>query len=106
MFLPFKPSSSRIRRFLERQARRSVSYEEVGQTRSAAPAGYVCDHNRICLGKGEALFNAAVAAIESWRMFPGSWVEAHADSRPIATGTNVAVVAKAYGAWSMISCRV
>lgn len=106
MFSPFKPSAASIRRFLERQARRSFSYEEVRQTRSTPPAGYVCDHNRVCLGIGETIFNAAVAALESWRMFPGEWVEAHADHAPIATGTNVAVVAKEYGVWSMLACRV
>ena len=52
------------------------------------------------------MFAAAVDALETWRMFPGGWVDPHAGPRPAEVGRNVAVVAKGCGLWSMWACRV
>lgn len=100
------PSDEMIRAFLRQQAAASFSYPEVGHTRYTPPAGYVVDHNRICLGKGEACFNAACDAIRAWRMFSLSWVTLCWPSAPIAPGTDVAVLARWGPLWWLNACRI
>jgi uncharacterized protein (UPF0548 family) len=114
MFFFAKPSEDFIRRFVESQRHLPFGYAEVGATKnipaSLPPAGYAVDHNRICLGKGEAVFNAAVAALRNWKMFDIGWVElccpkAPPDA-PVVAGTTVGVLVHHFGFWSLHPARI
>lgn len=102
----YQPSSETIRAFLRQQADVSFSYPEVGHSRHTPPAGYVVDHNRICLGEGEACFNAARDALHAWRMFPTGWVKLCWPTAPIAPGTDVAILAHWGALWWLNACRI
>ena len=101
-----KPTPPEIQAFLARQRDRSFSHPHVGATRHAPPAGWVVDHNRICLGRGPAVWDAARAAIRSWQMFRIGWVEIQGADAPLAPGLDVAPLAHAFGAWFLNACRV
>ena len=112
-----EPSPDAVRAFLDRQAAEPLSYPSVGATRREpvpAPPGFDLDHNRVRLGEGRAVFEAARAALERWEMFPAPWVriepgfrvDAEAGPPPIRQGTVVAVVARALGLWWPSAARV
>ncbi len=68
--------------------------------------GYVVDHNRVLLGRGEETFARAVDALRGWRMFDVGWVRICWPSTPIQVGEAAAVLGKHYGFWSLNACRV
>lgn len=106
MFRFTRPSATQIQQILALQQDLPFSYAEVGATRDAPPAGYAVDHNRICLGQGEAVFNAAVAAMRNWTMFSLGWVELCWPDAPIEVGTTVAVLVRHFGFWSLHLARI
>ncbi len=108
MFSIFKPTNEMIESALSGQSREDFSYDFVGATRemTAAPQGYDCDHNRICLGKGEAVFTAALAALRRWEMFHLGWVEMIDPAAPIIPGTSVVMQARCYRLWWLNVCRI
>lgn len=108
MFSFLRPTCGMIDVLLEMQGDKGFSYQFVGATRdgTAAPPGYDCDHNRICLGKGEQVFAAACAALHRWRMFELGWVEITNPVAPIQPGIRVAVMAHCLGLWWLNICRV
>jgi uncharacterized protein (UPF0548 family) len=101
-----KPSQQVIHDFLARQRREPFSYPEVGQSRSGTPAGYDLDHNRVRLGEGPAVFEAACAALRRWEMFPGPWTRIEPAGTPLEEGNVVAMVAHALGGWWLNACRI
>jgi uncharacterized protein (UPF0548 family) len=106
MFCFTKPSEEFIQRFIDAQRNLPFSYAEIGATKSSPPAGYTIDHNRICLGEGDAAFNAAVAALRSWKMFDLGWVTLCWPNVPIKVGATVAVLVRHFGFWSLHSARI
>lgn len=109
MFLVREPTAHAVRRFLDSQAERPLSYEEVGATRGGlpdAPAGYVVDRYRVRLGEGEKTFGRAVAALRSWRMFDLGWTRLIPEDAPIEEGVTVAVLARHYGFRSLNAARI
>lgn len=109
MFSLTKPTGDFIRRFIESQRHLPFNYAEVGASKHAAgtlPSGFEVDHNRICLGKGEAAFSAAVAALRHWKMFELGWVRLCWPDASIEAGTVVAVLANHFGFWSLHSARI
>lgn len=101
-----RPSDEQIRQFLTAQSQGDFSYPHVGDSRDGAPAGYDLDHNRLCLGHGEAVFEAACTALRRWQMFPASWTEIHRADSPIQPGQVVAMLARVFGLWWMNACRI
>ena len=106
MFCFTKPSEEFIRQLIDAQRNLPFSYTETGATKNSPPVGYTIDHNRICLGKGEAVFNAAIAALRTWKMFELGWVELHWPNAPIEVGATVAVLVKHFGFWSLHPARI
>jgi len=106
MFCLTKPHEDFIRRFIESQRHLPFNYSEVGATKTSPPAGYNADQNRICLGKGEAAFHAAVAALRAWKMFDLGWVTLCWPDVQIEAGATVAVLAHHVGFWSLHSARI
>jgi uncharacterized protein (UPF0548 family) len=106
MFCLTRPSEKQIQNLITSQNGLPFSYAEVGGTRASPPAGYSIDHNQIHLGNGEATFNAAVAALRSWKMFDIGWVELCWPTAPIEVGTTVAVLTRHFGFWSLHPARI
>lgn len=106
MFLLREPSEKDIRAFLRELEATPFSYGEVGSSRGPAPPGYVVDHNRIELGRGEGAFLRAIEALNSWRMFDTGWVRVWPPDTPIEVGNAVAVIGRHYGFWSLNACRI
>src|SRR5580765_6349159 len=106
MFFMRKPADSRIRDFLIAQVESDFSYSPVGiSAQGLAPRGYITDHNRIQLGRGERVWNAAIAAMNSWKMFRISWMQLCWPLAPIA-GANVAALIQHFRFWSLNPCRI
>lgn len=101
-----KPSEEQVRAFLTSQSVLPFSYAEVGATRGEAPLGYDLDHNRIALGKGPGVFEAATAAVRRWQMFPSPWTEIQPSDTPIRPGAVVAMLARVFGLWWLNACRI
>lgn len=86
-----------------------LTYAPVGLTSmEAPPREWIVDDNRITLGRGDAVFEAAKAAMTAWAMFDLGWVEVVATTRPpeIVVGTTVAVVARRFGFSFVNACRI
>jgi uncharacterized protein (UPF0548 family) len=101
-----RPSEAHVAAFLAIQQDTSLSYPEVGESRTGAPSGYKLDHNRVVLGKGERDFAAACEALKAWRMFPKPWTDITPANAPIEEGRVVAMQAYAVGVWWLNACRI
>ena len=102
-----KPAETRMRAFIESEKDRSFTYRQVGQTRTNDRVpGFNNDFNFIELGRGEAVWQAAKAAIRQWKMFPGGWACIFPDDTPIREGEIVAMSAQVLGLWWLNSCRI
>jgi uncharacterized protein (UPF0548 family) len=101
-----KPSAEAIRAFLEEQGKLDFSYEAVGATQGEAPAGYVVDHTRVVLGRGEEVYRRACKVLDRWGQFGLGWVEASAVEQVFEVGNLVAIVARQFGVWWLSACRV
>ena len=101
-----RPDAAALAPFLAAQRRLKCSYTAVGATRhDATPAGFVLDHNRQHLGRGEAVFARAREALRGWRMFPAPWT-AIEPRAPIAEGEVVAVLVRTAGVWWRNAARI
>ena len=58
------------------------------------------------LGTGEEVFKIAVAALRQWKMFDLGWVRIAWPGAPIREGTEVAIVARTAGFWSLNAARI
>jgi len=100
------PSEDEVRRFISEQRLSDFSYPVVGASLTAVPTGYNVDHNRVQLGRGEETWHRAVEAIRSWQMFNIPWVRLHWTSAPILIGSDVAVLIRHFGFYSLNACRI
>jgi uncharacterized protein (UPF0548 family) len=100
------PSEDEIRRFISRQSDSGLSYPDVGASATAVATGYNVDRNRVQLGRGEGTWQRAAEAIREWRMFSMPWLSLHWTSAPIKVGTDVAVLVRHFGFYSLNACRI
>ena len=106
MFRFTRPTEDQTAAFLAAQRGATFSYAEVGCTRGAPPPGYVIDHNRARLGVGVQTVDRAIAALRSWRQSTLGWTSVHPRGAPTTPGTDVAVLVRHFGFWSLNACRV
>jgi uncharacterized protein (UPF0548 family) len=106
MFHLTPPGARQIAEVLAAQRERSFSYTEVGATRSAAPPGYTVDDNRARLGAGADTFHRAALALREWRMTSLDWSAVHPSRAAVVPGTDIVVVVRHYGFWSLNPCRI
>jgi len=66
----------------------------------------VLDYNRARLGAGQGTFDRAIAALRAWRQSSLGWTSVHPRGAPTTAGTDVAVVVRHFGFWSLNACRV
>jgi len=102
-----KPSDEQIIALIESQSRLDFTYPSVGATRNGdAPSGFVVDHNRIHLGSGRVVFDAAKRALSEWQHYRFDWIELHRPKVAPMTGQTVGVLARALGLWVLNACRI
>ena len=107
LFLLAKPTDEQIRNIIAAQCSAPFSYPFAGASRDGTPpAGYKRDHNRVCLGAGEATFNRAVAAAQHWEMFNFPWMQLCWPAAPIEVGATVVALAALPMLWALNVCRV
>jgi uncharacterized protein (UPF0548 family) len=102
----FRPNDQQLQRFLDAQDALSFSYAEIGQSTDGAPQGYNLDHNRVLLGQGKEVFDAASLALSQWRMFPTPWTEIRPAGARQNVGTPLLMIARIFGVWWVNACRV
>ena len=106
MFVLTKPARPRIQRFLDESSSLSLSYSPVGLARGAADPRYCHDRSRVFLGQGRETFERAWTALQAWRQFDFAWVEIFAAGPPTVIGTNIAVLIRHLGFWSLNGGRI
>jgi uncharacterized protein (UPF0548 family) len=101
-----KPAPQTLRKILESQKELSLTYGDIGATSTKPPAGFVVDYTRSKLGEGTEVFDAAKTALQSWRQYRFSWLEAWPEDTPLETGREIATVARSLGLWWVNICRI
>lgn len=102
----FRPSIAWLQTFRASQTSSKYTYADVGASDAGHPAGFTLDHNRICLGQGAQVFEAACTALRSWRMFPASWTAIYPPDCPQTPGAVVVMLAHALGLWWPNALRI
>jgi uncharacterized protein (UPF0548 family) len=106
MFLMRRPSEAAIGRFLRDAVTAPLSYGPVGLVREAGGTGRRVDEVTTVIGRGAGDFARARAAQLAWSQFAIGWVHAYPAHAPIVEGTNVAVLIRHMGFWSLNGARV
>ena len=105
MFLARRPTRNVIDRFLRQSQDLPLSYGPIGIVRTRT-ADRDADEVTVTIGRGQADFERARAALLAWKQFDIGWVETFPRQAPIAVGTVVAVLIRHLGFWSLNGCRV
>ena len=105
MFLLHRPTREDIDRFIAASLTLPLSYSPVGILRDEVH-GYDRDETVAAIGRGEADFERARAALAAWKQFDVGWVELWPRAASCATGTVVGVLIRHLGFWSLNGCRV
>lgn len=106
MFLLRRPPPALLDRVLRDAGRLTLSYGPPGIARGVAPDGFRAAEERRVIAHGRDAFARAVRALQEWRQFDLGWVSIYPTNAALATGTNVLVVARHLGFWSVNACRV
>lgn len=103
MFSLTRPTADVLRLHRERLRDVPLTYSSPdGQV----PPGFKLDHFEIELGHGEAIFQAAKAAIAQWRMFPRPMATLDPEQTSIEAGQIVCVLFRAGPLWTVNACRI
>jgi uncharacterized protein (UPF0548 family) len=105
MFFTHRPKSSEIEQFLNHSRELQLSYQPLGIAKEGF-AGFRFDTATAVIGKGEAAFARAQQALKQWRQFELSWVELFPHGASTVPETNVAVMVRHLGLWSLNGCRI
>ncbi|MBT8492913.1 MAG: DUF1990 domain-containing protein [Deltaproteobacteria bacterium] len=108
-----KPSTRRIRTFVDRQRQLEFNYPSVGATRdldASADGRMLGDYNvdaaRVTVGRGSEAFARATEAIKRWKMFELGWVQLCWPDTRICTGSAVAILARVARGWLLNASRI
>ncbi len=110
--LLWRPSVASMQDLLENESPCQFSYSEVGATANTTShdrirlAGYDVDHVRVKLGHGQAVFDAAKAAIQRWEQFHLGWIQVWPVNASIQPGEVVLIVAHTGIGWWLNPCRI
>jgi uncharacterized protein (UPF0548 family) len=105
VFLMRRPSAAEIERFNDQSEKLPLSYGPAGIIWRSADDGRL-DEQVVTIGRGRDDFFRAREALINWKHLDIGWV--HAFPRPwsIEPGTNVAVLIRHLGFWSLNGARV
>lgn len=105
MFLLRRPTGRAIERFLERSHDLPLSYGPTGIVRNRS-AVHRFDEQAVIVGRGAVHFERARIALTCWSHFDIGWVQAFPSRLSIDEGTDVAVLIRHLGFWSLNGARV
>ena len=105
MFFVKHPSPGQIDRFLRDSRDLPLSYGPAGIVRPDSGRNDL-DEVTVVIGHGQDAFERARAALTAWRQFDVGWIETFPRHAPIEVGTNLAVLIRHVGLWSLNGCRV
>ena len=101
-----KPSPRALDSLRLERSSESFSYPHVGATRSAPPAGWPVNHQRALLGRGPAAHERAVRALFSWRLLAIEGLAVYPSTPTVEPRSEVAILSRHLGIWSVDFCRV
>jgi uncharacterized protein (UPF0548 family) len=105
MFLLRRPSPAAIERFLRESQDAALSYGPIGLV-TQAPINRRFDEQVVAIGHGAGDFRRARAALIAWKQFEIGWTDLYPRQASIEIGTDVAVVIRHLGFWSINGGRV
>lgn len=105
MFSIRRPSLNQIEHFIEHSKNLTLSYLPIGIAKEN-PTGFTADEASAVIGSGHDAFERARAALTNWKQFDLGWVELFPQGASIEPGSDVAVLARHLGLWSLNGCRV
>jgi uncharacterized protein (UPF0548 family) len=105
MFFARRPAPDAIARFVTGSRDAPLSYARPGMLERPVTRGRIDDAVAI-VGRGTADLACARTALRTWKHFDLGWVELRPADAPIDIGTNVAVLIRHFGFWSLNGCRV
>lgn len=103
MFCLTRPSPMEIARFLQASHALPLSYGPTGILETTTRR---VDEQRVVVGSGTTDFERAKRELRSWTHFALGWVELFPRHASIEAGTDVAVLIRHLGFWSLNGCRV
>lgn len=104
---PRRPAADEIERLLGEAKTTAPTYPEVGATRSGRlPCGYRHDRYERVLGRGEEVFDRAVAALRSWQAQIGAGARVFPDGARVGAEDTVVLLLRAAALWAALPCRV
>jgi uncharacterized protein (UPF0548 family) len=106
MFLARHPSPQVIERFLHACRDLPLSYGAPIRLLEPAPPRLILDDAVVPIGHGADDFARARQALETWKQFDVGWVEVFPREAPVKAGTDVAVLFRHVGFWSLNGCRI
>lgn len=106
MLFFLKPSETLIQSRLAERSVMAFSYAYVGATRSTPPAGWRINHMRLQVGTGRAKFDALVEALFSWKLLATDGLQVFPSTEKLEQNTDVAILSRHFGIWSVDFCRV
>jgi uncharacterized protein (UPF0548 family) len=110
-----RPSNQQIHMLMVARRVMPFSYPEIGATRSTPPPGYRINHMRALLGTGKELHDRAVKSLLRWQLLApppkkgstrSAALQLFPDDPPMRPQTNVALLSRHFGVWSLDFCRV
>ncbi len=101
-----RPTDEVIKTVLTAQAELAFTYQATGATATTAPECYVVDRTRVLLGADDDTFQRAKTSLRRWKQFDLGWLYAFPNDATICPGQVVAVVARAFGVWSINAARI
>jgi uncharacterized protein (UPF0548 family) len=105
MFSLLRPSPRTMHAFLDRSRALPLSYGPIGLVDDET-AGRNYDHTLVVIGRGRDEFERARTALASWKQFDLGWVELFPHGASHQSGTDVAVLIRHLGFWSLNGARV
>lgn len=106
MFSLKRPTSLQIAAALAAAEQEQLAYAGCGGTATGAtPAGYRVDDQRLHLGHGDAVFTAAVEAVDSWVAQRSVGMKVSPPDRP-TEGLTVVQCRRQFPLWVLLACRV
>lgn len=106
MFSLQRPTADQVAKALAAAEQEQPAYDGLGGTATGTtPAGYRRDSQRIHLGHGDAVFTAAVAALDSWVAQRSLGITVTPQVRP-TEGATVVLCSRQVFVWVLLACRV
>lgn len=107
MYLLRPPSAAAIERFLARSRTLPLSYGPPGLVTHPPTSHFrSLDEQVVVIGHGEADFERARQLLTAWKHFDLGWVTTFPALETVDVGTNVAVLIRHLGFWSLNGARV